>query len=105
MFAAWRIVISQATEQSQCYIPSLYVVHFKGSLNSGEAQQHQKSHGRTISGLFLIAQLIQDLTFSFGFGFRAGVSLSLFRGVALFVHVGEFAVPARTTAIEHPLGT
>jgi hypothetical protein len=23
---------------SQCYIPSLYVVHFKGALNSGEAQ-------------------------------------------------------------------
>jgi hypothetical protein len=22
---------------SQCYIPSLYVVHFKGALNSGEA--------------------------------------------------------------------
>jgi hypothetical protein len=25
---------------SQCYIPSLYVVHFKGPLNSGEAQSH-----------------------------------------------------------------
>ncbi len=23
---------------SQCYIPSLYVVHFKGALDSGEAQ-------------------------------------------------------------------
>ena len=34
----WRIVISPATDMSQCYIPSLYVVHFKGALNSGEAQ-------------------------------------------------------------------
>jgi hypothetical protein len=24
---------------SQCYIPSLHVVHFKGALNCGEAQQ------------------------------------------------------------------
>ena len=33
----WRIVISPTTGMSQCYIPSLYVVHFKGALNSGEA--------------------------------------------------------------------
>jgi hypothetical protein len=36
---AWRIVISQATEHEQCYIPSLYVIHFKGCPNSGEGAE------------------------------------------------------------------
>jgi hypothetical protein len=27
---------------SQCYIPSLYVVHFKGALNSGEAHPFEE---------------------------------------------------------------
>jgi hypothetical protein len=36
---AWRIVISRKPQgMSQCYIPSLYVIHFKGAPNSGEAQ-------------------------------------------------------------------
>ena len=41
---AWRIVISQAKQgMSQCYIPSLHAIHFKGALNSGEAQDNQEN--------------------------------------------------------------
>lgn len=34
---------------SQCYIPSLYVVHFKGALNSGEAQPFVSTFAKPLS--------------------------------------------------------
>jgi hypothetical protein len=50
---AWRIVISQATGQEQCYIPSLDVGHFKGALNCGQAQPKKQRRSELISSDFL----------------------------------------------------
>jgi hypothetical protein len=42
---------------SQCYIPPLYVVHFKGGLNSGETQDLGSGNGQSRNNKFTLPEL------------------------------------------------